>query len=147
MKIKIFLLSVFLLIAGIPASYSNAIPDEQFYFKINPPGPEYIGYASSNSFELRMSNSSYIQVKFKDIPQAEQLRAIDAIYECGKPNSRCVPNDQMVKNGLTGLYNSLLSSCSSTITVDCVSSLKVTKADGTIVTGKKGTKHQKALKD
>jgi len=139
LKIKIFLLSVFLLIAGIPASYSNAIPDEQFYFKINPPGPEYIGYASSNSFELRMSNSSYIQVKFKDIPQAEQLRAIDAIYECGKPNSRCVPNDQMVKNGLTGLYNSLLSSCSSTITVDCVSSLKVTKADGTIVTGKPTT--------
>ena len=135
MKIKIALLTVALLLAGVPISHSNTTPDEQFYFKINPPGPEYIGYASSNSFELRMSNSSYIQVKFKDIPQAEQLRAIEAIYECGKPNSQCVPNDQMVKNGLTGLYNSLLSSCSTNITVDCVSSLKVTKADGTILTG------------
>ncbi len=136
MKIKIALLTVALLLAGVPISHSNTTPDEQFYFKIDPPGPEYIGYASSNSFELRMSNSSYIQVKFKDIPQAEQLRAIEAIYECGKPNSQCVPNDQMVKNGLAGLYNSLLSPCSTNITVDCVSSLKVTKADGTILTGK-----------
>lgn len=135
MKMKIAVFSIFLMIAGIPTSYSNSVPDEQFYFKINPPGPEFIGYASSNSFELRMSNSSYIQVKFKDIPKAEQLRAIDAIYECGKPNSKCVPNDQMVKNGLTGLYNSLLSSCSASIKVDCVSALKITKADGTVVTG------------
>lgn len=135
MKIKVALFTVFLLITGVPLSHSSTIPDEQFYFKINPPGPEYIGYASSNSFELRMSNSSYIQVKFKDIPQAEQLRAIDAIYECGKPNSQCVPNDQMVKSGLTGIYNALLSSCSSNIIVDCVNSLKVTKSDGTILTG------------
>jgi len=66
MKIKIALLTVALLLAGVPISHTNSTPDEQFYFKINPPGPEYIGYASSNSFELRMSNSSYIQVKFKD---------------------------------------------------------------------------------
>lgn len=135
MKKRIALLTILLLLSGTQVSFSSAIPDEQFYFKINPPGPEYIGYASSNSFELRMSNSSYIQVKFKDIEAAEQLRAIDAIYECGQPTSKCVPNSEMTKNGLTGIYNSLLSSCSVTITTDCVTSLTVTKDDGTTFAG------------
>ena len=136
MKFKSFLAAVLLIFVGVTPGYSSSTPDEQFYFKINPPGPEYIGYASSNSFELRMSNSSYIQVKFKDVPNAEQLRAIDAIYECGKSASKCVPNGEMVQNKLTGLYNALLGPCTDKVSVDCVSSLTVTKSDGTTVSGK-----------
>lgn len=139
MKKWITILTVFLIATSSQNAFSNTTPDEQFYFKVNPPGPEYIGYASSNSFELRMSTSSYIQVKFKDIEAAEQLRAIDAINECGQPNSKCVPNSEMTKNGLTGFYNSLLSPCSTNVTTDCVKSLTVTKEDGTLLTGTPST--------
>lgn len=135
MKIRAIFALAIILIAGSNPAVSATLPDEQFYFKVNPPGPEYIGYASSNSFELRMSNSSYIQVKFQDVPNAEQLRAIDAIYECGKPRSKCVPIQEMSNRGLTGIYNALLSSCSVQRTVDCIGELKVTKADGTVVSG------------
>lgn len=136
MRVKALLVTLLTSLLITPPSFANVAPDEQFYFKINPPGPEYIGYASSNSFELRMSNSSYIQVKFKDVPNAEQLREIDAIYECGKPESKCVPSDQMSQNKLTGMYNALLGPCSSKDSVDCITSLTVTKSDGTSISGK-----------
>jgi hypothetical protein len=136
MKIKVVVAAMLASLLIATPSIANTAPDEQFYFKINPPGPEYIGYASSNSFELRMSNSSYIQVKFKDVPNAEQLRAIDAIYECGKPQSKCVPSDQMSQNKLTGMYNALLGPCSTQTSVDCITSLSATKSDGTLISGK-----------
>ena len=116
-------------------SYSDSLPDEQFYFKVGVPGPEYIGYSSSNSFELRMATSSYIQIKYQQVPEAERLRAIDKIYECGQPQSKCTSIKDMSAQGLTGEYLALLGPCNSEIRVNCIDSLTATKPDGTVLTG------------
>lgn len=61
-----------------------------------------MGYASSNFHEVRMATSYYIQVKYKDVPNVEEIQAIEEIYECGKPESRCVPESEMNANKRVG---------------------------------------------
>lgn len=135
MKLRIFAITFLLLTFSLP-SYSANIPDEQYTFPTAAPGPEYMGYASSNFHELRMATSYYIQVKYKDIPNAEELQAIEEIYECGKKESRCVPESEMSAQKRVGYYESLLGPCNIKVTNSCVESLVITNKEGKKFTGK-----------
>ena len=132
----LFLLSISaLLLSGSP-SFSAAIPDEQYTFPTSAPSPEYMGYASSNFHEVRMATSYYIQVKYKDVPNAEEIQAIEEIYECGKPESRCVPESEMSANKRAGYYETILGPCTTTQTRSCVESLVITDKNGKKFIGK-----------
>ena len=135
MKVRVSALAALLLMALALPGFAATIPDEQYTFPTPPPTPEYMGYASSNFHEVRMATSYYAQVKYKDIPNAEELQAIEEIYECGKPESRCVPESEMSAKKLVGYYETILGPCSTTIRNSCVDSLVVTNKDGKKFTG------------
>lgn len=124
-----------LLGVGLP-SVATSIPDEQYTFPSPAPAPEYMGYASSNFHELRMATSYYIQVKYKDIPNAEENQAIEAIYECGKPESKCVPEREMSAQRRVGYYETILGPCTESNKISCIESLVATNKNGDKLVGK-----------
>jgi hypothetical protein len=128
--VPVFLFLALSLFASALPSSSATLPDEQFTFPTRPPAPDYLGYASSNAHETRMATSYYVQVKYKDIPNAEELQAIEEIYECGKPASRCVPESQMSAAKRVGYYETLLGPCTASVQRSCIESLVVTNKDG-----------------
>lgn len=135
MNRRIACITLLFLIIAFP-SYSANTPDEQYTFPTAAPSSEYMGYASSNFHELRMATSYYIQVKYKDIPNAEELQAIEEIYECGKAESRCVPEKEMSAYKRVGYYESLLGPCTINLPKSCVESLVVTNKEGKKLTAK-----------
>lgn len=135
-RVPVFLLVITAFLASGVPSHSAQIPDEQYTFPTRAPGLEYMGYASSNFHELRMATSYYIQVKYKDLPNAEEIQAIEEIYECGKPQSRCVPESQMSAQKRVGYYETILGPCTESLKNSCVESLTVTDKNGKKFVGK-----------
>jgi hypothetical protein len=135
-RVPVFLLVITAFLASGVPSHSAQIPDEQYTFPTRAPGLEYMGYASSNFHELRMATSYYIQVKYKDLPNAEEIQAIEEIYECGKPQSRCVPESQMSAQKRVGYYETILGPCTASLKNSCVESLTVTDKNGKKFVGK-----------
>lgn len=135
-KVPVFFIFLLTFLASGLPSYSATPPDEQYTFPTRAPSPEYMGYTSSNFHEFRMATSYYIQVKYKDIPNAEVTQAIEEIYECGKPESRCVPESEMSSNKRVGFYETILGPCTEKISRSCVESLEITDKNGKKFIGK-----------
>ena len=123
-----------LLLSATPVAAADK-PDEQTFFSSRAPGPDYIGYASSNQFELRMATSAYEQVSYQNIPNAMQLRAINFVHECGKTASKCVPETDVPNQNLYSWYVALLPNCTNPSQQDCIFSVSATDESGKVLPG------------
>lgn len=124
---------------AITIGYST-FPDEQYYASTIAPGRGYMGYASANAFELRMSSSAHIQYQvdeqFRDKNQWEiGLDKIKNFRECRGDGSNCFPRQGTSNENYRNKYTAVLGGCRTDKDLNCVMSLNVTTSDGKLHEG------------
>jgi hypothetical protein len=118
----------------------STFPDEQYYASTIAPGPGYMGYASANAFELRMSSSAHIQYQVDEQyrgkrPMEIGLDKLKNVRECRGNGSNCVPRQGLSTEQYTNLYTAVLGGCRTVTDLNCILSLDAKTADGKVAEG------------
>ena len=125
--------------SAITIGYST-FPDEQYYASTMAPGRGYMGYASANAFELRMSSSAHIQYQvdeqYRDKSAWEiGLDKIKNFRECRGTGSNCFSRQGAPTENYRNKYTAVLSGCRTQQDTNCIMSLNVTTSDGKVHEG------------
>ena len=124
---------------AVTIGYST-FPDEQYVASTLAPGRGYIGYASSNLFELRMATSVHLQWKVpaefrgKDSFGAG-LRATN-LRECRGIGENCMKRVGASTEDILSRYRAVLSYCKSATDRNCVLAVDAEDGNGNLLPGK-----------
>lgn len=126
--------------SAITIGYST-FPDEQYYASTIAPGRGYMGYASANAFELRMSSSAHIQwqvdEQYRDKSNIWEigLDKIKNFRECRGDGTNCIARKGAPTENYRNRYTAVLSGCRTQQETNCIMSLNVATSDGKVHEG------------